>query len=757
MKIRIYIASSEELTEDKIALGSVISRLDEICTKFGMNLEKIDSDELLDDADKRNDLKNSQMFVALFHKEANEVTINEFEEATELLKNHKSPLVYVYCKDLTIGEVESDELANFKKKLFDEMGHYWCRYGNEDTLKLHLIMQILQIDSDNMPKLEVSDGKVRIGMSEVANLENVQFVANNTAFQKKKAKLAELKTKVEKLRVKIERHPNDEDYRYDLDDVLREYNNLKKEIEDDEKYIFETALVIAKLQQKEITDRMRRAMDAFDNGDVIKANDILDEAAHDANNLVDKIKKDKQILEYDKESGRKSVDELIFSTKVMMADVSKPMRERIEKTKEIYETARDLALECDYDKAGYAKLLYDYAFFLQKLNRHKEALKYYEESIEIGKQLIVSNSPKYRRNLAQTLNNLAILYKDCNDFEKAEQEYLNSLEIIQMLSKENPNAYHSDLAQILNNLANFHIKCKNYSKAEREYIESLQIVIDLVEKNYSAYRAYMAQILNNLANLNKISKKNNLAERRYDVSLKIRRDLVQENSVEYLPDLAQTLNNLANLHSDCHKFEKAEQEYLESIAITRKLSKENPDAYFPNLAQALNNIANMHQKCKKYEKAEQEYFEAIGITKNLVENNRDVYQPYLSQILNNLAKLFNKNHKYNKAEQMYIEALEIRKKISKDNPNVYQHDLASTLNGLAYNYAYQQKFSEALSSIDEAISLMPENPHYYDSKGEILLMMNDEENARKMYEKVLELDSEFYKKTQSSLGEKFGG
>jgi tetratricopeptide (TPR) repeat protein len=41
---------------------------------------------------------------------------------------------------------------------------------------------------------------------------------------------------------------------------------------------------------------------------------------------------------------------------------------------------------------------------------------------------------------------------------------------------------------------------------------------------------------------------------------------------------------------------------------------------------------------------------------------------------------------------------------------------------------------------------MPEEANYYDSKGEILLMKGDEQEAVKMWQKVLELDPDFLSK-----------
>lgn len=53
---------------------------------------------------------------------------------------------------------------------------------------------------------------------------------------------------------------------------------------------------------------------------------------------------------------------------------------------------------------------------------------------------------------------------------------------------------------------------------------------------------------------------------------------------------------------------------------------------------------------------------------------------------------------------------------------------------------------KAIETIDKAIGLLPKEANYYDSKDEILLMKGDEQEAVKMWQKVLELDPDFLKK-----------
>lgn len=74
-------------------------------------------------------------------------------------------------------------------------------------------------------------------------------------------------------------------------------------------------------------------------------------------------------------------------------------------------------------------------------------------------------------------------------------------------------------------------------------------------------------------------------------------------------------------------------------------------------------------------------------------------------------------------------------------------NLANALNMLSYHYAQgcgvQKNMRLAHESIDKAIEMFPNEPTYYDSKGEFYLMQGDKVNARRMYDKCVQLKSDW--------------
>lgn len=77
---------------------------------------------------------------------------------------------------------------------------------------------------------------------------------------------------------------------------------------------------------------------------------------------------------------------------------------------------------------------------------------------------------------------------------------------------------------------------------------------------------------------------------------------------------------------------------------------------------------------------------------------------------------------------------------------IERKEQARQYNQEAYDFAKDYDFYHAHESVDKAIALAPDDPNYYDSKGEIYLMQYRSERALAMWNKVLALDPDFLSK-----------
>jgi tetratricopeptide (TPR) repeat protein len=381
------------------------------------------------------------MFLALFHIKAGKYTIEEFDVATEEFKRTgKTPKSYVYCRDLQDGEQESEELKEFKHRLFEEMGHYYCRYNNKDSMQLHFVMQLQLVENSRMDDLKVQDGTVCLGDTPIARMDNLRFAADNEDYQRMSRRLAELPQKIEKKRLHVEKYPDDTDSQEELQDLLNERNQLQEAFDQQQQFLFDTAKRIAQLQGDTITDRMRRAIDAFEQGNVREANILLKEAERDADRNLSDYKQSKEITEQKRQNVIHSIDELLLKTSTVMADASIAIEQRITEVKSLYAKADELAQEVDYDKDKYAKLLFDYAQFLYKYAFYKEAVAIYLRQIALSEELYGTE----HSDTATSYNNIGLVYCAQGDYPKALESYFKALAIKEkVLGKEHPSTAYS--------------------------------------------------------------------------------------------------------------------------------------------------------------------------------------------------------------------------------------------------------------------------------------------------------------------------
>ena len=467
--IKIFLASSEELENDRMAFGNLVRRLDNIYEKRGIRVELFEWEDY--DAayngqrkqDEYNDhIKASDLFLALFHTQAGRFTVEEFDVATEEFRQKASPKVYVYCKDLQAGETESPELAEFKCRLFNEMGHYWCRYGNRDTMQLHFVMQLQLVESSRMDGLKVDEkGVVTLDGATVAHMDQLPFAAGNESYRQMQAELLELPYKIEKARERVKKLPDDEDLRDDLQAKLNRYNQLKEDFEQLQQNLFSTAKVIASLQLQQVSAMLRRAIEAFEDGNLERANALLDEIAHEADRHMERLEQDRALVHQD-------IDAFMLQAKTVQADVSIPIADRIERVAAIYAKADDWAQRSAYDKEQYVDLLFAYADFMRDNARYQEAKQIYLRLITLSQQVFGPDHPV----VALYYNCIGMVFDSQGDYAQALEYYRRALSIWEQVFGAND----PDFVMLChNNIGMVYYRQGDYDQALEYYRRALSL------------------------------------------------------------------------------------------------------------------------------------------------------------------------------------------------------------------------------------------------------------------------------------------
>ena len=142
--IRIFIASSSELKEDRDQFRMFVSQENDRLHKKGLYLEIVQWENFLDAiSDTRmqdeynNALRQCDLVICLFFTKVGRFSEEEFDTAYELFKNEGKPKIWTYFKDAPIstGSITSEfnSLLTFINKLAS-LGHFYTRYTNIDNL-----------------------------------------------------------------------------------------------------------------------------------------------------------------------------------------------------------------------------------------------------------------------------------------------------------------------------------------------------------------------------------------------------------------------------------------------------------------------------------------------------------------------------------------------------------------------------------------------------------------------------------------------
>lgn len=319
--------------------------------------------------------------------------------------------------------------------------------------------------------------------------------------------------------------------------------------------------------------------------------------------------------------------------------------------------------------------------------------------------------------VAEVQNELAELYSDADDASAAGQWFSSALENLENYKRINPEGFSEFalLADIQKNLGRLFLFEDN-TKAEVYLLQSLQ--------NYTrAEELYATQIDTTISFL---------GESRFD-------------SNQYKKKISDDQKLLGFMYYYDRDDENAEKYLYESIDNYKRYYSTHED--LPYTRGMLFDFSNT-QYC------------LLLVLERM--SKMDDYSNWLDYLLKNMELLFTAEPENITYRQRFVELLLRKCMFEADNDrtdnaiSLFERayeldgsrlmDFAACYNQMAYSFARGGHFAKALETIDKAISIQQDNAEYYDSKGEILLMMGDEKGALEMWRKVMEVDPDFLSK-----------
>ena len=712
--ITVFLASSDELKNDRNSFHSLVASLDEIFEPRGYRIRCrrwedfsafCTGSRTQDDYNRI--VRSSDICICMFHRKAGEYTIEEFNQALdEYVKSQSHPKTFVYIRALIEGEMEDEALKRFKEDLFDRVGHYWCNYATDDAMKLHFVMQLERIIPSVSGNASVTEGnhfKIENGVvslygHKIAELDNLSFAAENPEYLSLKESIARLNTEIARLRATgvAELQPMIDEKQAELYKKRESLNRL-------ESRLFDLALSINKLigSGTPVSERKRLAIEMFERGNSKGVVEILNEKdiAADAAQARKEIEQGKllvdsgrSLIEAGLQKTRSLAEEYVLRAKALMTDYAEPRR--FELACHAYEQGIELT-RANLSEEELAKSLFEYGCFLQTNKRYDLAEARYRENLDICQRLAAISPQAYEPSLAMVQNNLGLLCSDTQRYEDSEEMYLSAVEIYQRLSVVNPQVYEPYLAMTQNNLGLLYSDIRCYEDSEEMYLSAMEIRRRLAAANPQSYEPYLATTQNNLGNLYSDTQRYEDSEKMYLSAMEIRRRLAAVNPQVYEPGLARTQNNLGNLYRDTQRYEESEEMCLSAMEIYRRLAAVNPQVYEPYLAMTQNNLGLLYSDIQRYEDSEEMYLSAMEIYRRLAAVNPQVYEPYLAMTQNNLGLLYRDTQRYEESEEMYLSALEVYQRLTAVNPQVYEPYLVRACNNLSFLFLAQGNFEEA--------------------------------------------------------------
>lgn len=478
--VKVFLASSEELKDDRVHFGDLIRQLNDIFGKRGIEIKLLKWEDFnaaytgMRKQDEYNlEIDGSDIFIALFHRKAGKFTLEEVGCAIKHFKEEHLPNIYIYMKDLKEGEVESLELKQFKDDLLNRLGHYSCTYNSSDAMKLNFLLQFEAYEnfsSDN-DCIKIGSQGISIDGKKIVNLNNVSFASMNNEYNRLKEELAKADKEMNELRIKFTNDPTDSELLGELVSKSAERNKINEEFEKYQQYLYNTALKFTKLSGNVYSERIEKARALFEKGKVADADQILNE---------EDMKKEtaSEIEQFDiyREHLESIIEEYLLKTETSMSNDKLSIKDRFNQACRAYDEAIKIAKKIDYDKFKISEILFKYACLYKCMGQYSKAIPKFKELLDITNNIEYKKNDKCLCLEAEALLYLGNIYSSICQEDEAETKIKEALHLYVLLSKQCPDNYLSKVEGCYNDLGIIYQRKHNYKESKSAYIESWNII-----------------------------------------------------------------------------------------------------------------------------------------------------------------------------------------------------------------------------------------------------------------------------------------
>ena len=346
--------------------------------------------------------------------------------------------------------------------------------------------------------------------------------------------------------------------------------------------------------------------------------------------------------------------------------------------------------------------LRDLGLLFWETGRLLNALGAYTESIAIL-QTMPPTEPN-RIALAGTLNDLAVLYTEVPKLGDAVKTFQRSADLLKQLSKRNSIAFDAQLATVLDNIGHLHLTQLQFTEAEKASEEALDIVLKMKSSDPEYDERTEAQILNTLGHIYGAEGQTQKAYSSFEKAVAIYRPLFARNPTVFAQNIAVSLRGLGMTSTQLDRKNDAKSAYQESVQALRVLAETNFSAAATQLAETLDLLWKLCAQSGDETDAEKWLQQAIDVyrrSSHVREFSSAAFAPQEGEDLQYLALLYTKQGDLERSGAIASEAAAIFRKLVVSNPTSYGDSLAMCLLVQAWSVE-KRDHSRACFLIDEA-------------------------------------------------------
>jgi len=181
--IKVFLASSSELKEDRVQFEIFINRENKEWIKKGYFFELIIWEDFVDAMsltrlqDEYNKaIVDCDIFIMLFFTKVGKYTEEEFSIALKQFQSTKHPIIYAYQKDIPFRPTkEFQTVTKFTKRL-DKLGHFCSTYTSNEDLHLKINKQLIKLFLFGNQSVEYPSPPVKKELTKFEKIANDEII-----------------------------------------------------------------------------------------------------------------------------------------------------------------------------------------------------------------------------------------------------------------------------------------------------------------------------------------------------------------------------------------------------------------------------------------------------------------------------------------------------------------------------------------------------------------------------------------------------